>query len=59
MPNKADLLTWGCGEGKCSVYCRAPSKESRKLVIQRPELPKEFQGKVFKDKVREEALWDM
>ena len=29
--SKANLLTPGCGEGKCSVYCRAPSKESRQL----------------------------
>jgi len=27
--SKASLLTPSGGEGKCSVYCRAPSKESR------------------------------
>ena len=27
--SEANLLTLGCGEGKCSVYCRVPSKESR------------------------------
>ena len=27
--SKANLLTPGFGEGKCSVYCRVPSKESR------------------------------
>ena len=32
---------------------QAPSKESRQLVLKRPELPNGFQGQVFKDKVRE------
>lgn len=27
--SKANLLTLGCREGKCGVYCRAPSSESR------------------------------
>ena len=27
--SKANLLTSGCGEGKCSIYCTVPSKESR------------------------------
>ena len=44
--SKANLLALACGEGMCSVYCRAPSKESRPLVLQRPELPTGFQGKV-------------
>ena len=48
--SKDNLLTPGCGDGKCSVYCRAPSKESRQLVLKRPD---GFQGKVFKDRVRE------
>ena len=26
---QASLLALGCGEGKCSIYCREPSKESR------------------------------
>ena len=52
MCSKANLLTPGC-EGKCSVYCRALSKESRQLVPKRPELPEGFQGNVFKNKVRE------
>ena len=25
-------MTPGCGEGKCGIYCRAPSKECRKLM---------------------------
>ena len=36
-----------------------PSKESRQLVLQGSELPKGFQGKAFKDRVRECGLWDM
>ena len=27
--NKAKLMTPGCGEGKCSIYYRMPSKEFR------------------------------
>lgn len=49
-PNKTNLLTLGGGEA-CSVYPRAPSKESRKLVLKRPECPRGFQGKVFKNRV--------
>ena len=52
---KANLLTPGCGEGKCSVYCQAPSKESKQLVLKRPKLPEGFQENVFKDRVRERA----
>lgn len=26
-----------------------PSKQSRKLILKRPKVPKAFQGKVFKD----------
>lgn len=53
MHNKANLLTPDCGGAKCSAYCRAPNKESRQLVLKRPELLDGFQGKVFKDKLRE------
>ena len=38
---------------KYSVYCRAPSKEYGKRIPKRPNLPDGFQGKVFKDRVRE------
>ena len=51
--SKANLLIPGCGEGKCSIYCRAPRKESRQLAFKRPKLPEGFQEKVFKDRVRE------
>ena len=47
--SKANILILGCGEGKCNIYCRAPSNESRQLVLKRPKLPEDFQGKVFKD----------
>ena len=53
MHSKTNLLTPACGEGKYSVYCRAPSEESKQLVFIRPKLPEAFQGKVFKDRVRE------
>ena len=56
MCSKANLLTLGCSKGKFRVYCRAPSKESRQLLLKRPELPSDVQGKVFKDKVRERVL---
>ena len=45
--SKANLLTLGCAEGKCSIYYRVPVKESRQLVLKRPEFPDGFQGKVF------------
>ena len=38
---------------KCNVGAEHQSKESRQLVLKRPELTKGFQGKVLKDKVRE------
>ena len=31
---------------------QAPNKESRQLVLKRPELPGGFQGKFFEDRVR-------
>ena len=33
--SKAGLLTSGCGEEKCSVYCRVPSKEFRTASVQK------------------------
>ena len=35
---------------------QAPSKESRQLVLERPKLPDGFEGKVFKDRVRERVV---
>ena len=39
---KANLLILSCIEGKCSVYCRVPSKESRQLGFKRPNSLKVF-----------------
>ena len=52
---KASTLTQGCTR-KCNVYFRAPSNESIQLVPQRPQLPQGFQGKVFKDRMRERVV---
>ena len=41
--SKANLLILGCGEGKCSIYCKAPAKES--VIIS--ELSSEFQQSIF------------
>ena len=38
---------------KVQRLLQAPSKESRQLVLKRPQLPDGFQGKVFKHRVRE------
>jgi hypothetical protein len=59
MHSKATLPLPGCDEGKCSVDHRASSKESKQLVFKRPKLAASFQGKVFKDRVRERDLWDV
>lgn len=48
----ADLLTLGCGEGKCSVYCKAPDKENVRLTLRKPGTPEGFQPNGFKDEVR-------
>ena len=53
MHGEANLLTLGCGEGKHSVYHRAPSKENGQLLLKRPKLPYGFQGRGFKSNVRE------
>ena len=36
-----------------TVYCKAPSKENRHLMLKRPKPLDGFQGRVFKDSVRE------
>lgn len=61
MAGKANLLTPGCGEGKCNIYCKAPdlgsSKERGQLMLRRPDLSDWFQGRDFKEKVRGVAFW--
>ena len=44
--SRANLLTPSCGEGKCSLYCRAPSKKYRKLELKSPT-PQWFSVKSF------------
>ena len=55
--SKVNLLIQGCGEGKCSIYCKAPnmgpSEENGHLMLKRPKLPYDFWEKVFKGKVGE------
>ena len=59
MGIKAHLLTSGCGEGKCSVYCQTLSKEAKQLALKRLQLPSSFQDNVLKHRVRESvaAVW--
>ena len=51
--SKARLLTSGCGEGKCGVDCRAPSKEKGQFRLKRPRLLDDFLGRGFEGNVRE------
>ena len=50
--SKGNLLTPGCGEGKCSVYCKVSSKELGQLVLKTSKLLDGFQQSIFKDQVR-------
>ena len=50
--SKVNLLTPGFGEGKYSIYYRVSNKENRQLMIKRPKLPEDFQGRGFKGSVR-------
>ena len=47
MQSNAKALTLGCGEGKYSIYCRAPSQENGQVMLRRPELPDGFWERVF------------
>ena len=51
--SKASLLTPGCGERKCSVYCRHQARSPGQLVLRTLKLPDGFQESIFKGKVRE------
>ena len=46
--SKANLLTPGGGEGKCSTYCRRQARSQGSLVLKRPELPEAFRGRFIK-----------
>ena len=45
--SKANLLTPVCGEGKCSVYCKAPDKESWTTSAQKAWTPQWVSAKHF------------
>lgn len=41
---KASLLTQGCGEEKCSIYCKVTCKSPGQLVLRKAEFLEGFQG---------------
>ena len=43
------------GEAKCNIYCRLQARSPGQLVLKCPKHPEDFQGKVYKDRVREGA----
>lgn len=47
MRSKANLLPLGCGEGKCSAYCKAPDKESWKANARKDPTPRWVSAKHF------------
>ena len=47
---KVDLLMPGCGEGKCSVYCKILDQSSGQLMLRKPELPKGFRETFFQSR---------
>ena len=51
--SKTNLVVPGCGEGKCSIYCKAPRKEYRRLIFKRPDISSGFQESILKGKMRE------
>ena len=58
MHSKVNLLTLGYGEGewKYSVYCRLQARRTGNLHSKRLKLPDRFQGRTFKDGLRERIL---
>ena len=56
MCSKANLLTLGCGEGKCSIYYPAPSKDFRQLVLKRPKLPNGFRERILNTGLGREGM---
>lgn len=52
--SKASLLTPGCGEGQCGVYCRAPSEESSQLVLKNSQMA--FRKRFFKGRVKDRVI---
>ena len=47
LPRKASLLTSGHGEVKSIVYCRAPSKQSRQLMLSSVQLSRSVVSNSF------------
>ena len=45
--NKANPVTPGCGEGTCSVYCKAADKEAEAANAQNPGTPQWVSGRHF------------
>ena len=43
--HNGNLLTPSCGEGKCSLHCKVPEKESGQLTLKKGKLLDGFQGK--------------
>ena len=52
---KANLLTLGCGEGTCNIYCRAQSKERGTQSLEDPNFDV-FSTGAFKDHIIGEAI---
>ena len=45
--SKTNVLILGCNEGKCSIYCKVPSREYGQFVLKDGFLPWGFSGKGF------------
>ena len=52
MHRKAHPLTWVVGKDR-TAFTVAPDEGSGRLMLRRPGLLYGFQGKVFKDRIRE------
>ena len=53
LGSKAILLTPGCGEG--TYITDGPGQENGQLVSKRCKLPSDFQGRIFKGKIKGEG----
>lgn len=51
--SKASLLTPGCSEVKCGVYCRCRTRSLAQLVLKKTPTPQWVLARHFKGKVRE------
>lgn len=59
--SEANLLTLGCGEAKCSVYCKVPDKESGTAKFKKPKLELGFRKALSKARLGEggelQGMW--